>query len=167
MSTWNATTSHPPPAALGFQTLDAADHGCSQRYFCPRKSEKWRTLKFLDFNILWFLMNISGTHWLISKRHSEEVLEPNPSVAVMVHYEVRVGWLWVCEHPDFGYEWKTYQEPQSLVTSKIKSAIRHPILDIFEFPRFDSASSGQKIDPPNMDPENLNPCEDVMVPSLV
>jgi hypothetical protein len=30
----------------------AADHGCSQRYFCPRKSEKWRTLKFLDFNIL-------------------------------------------------------------------------------------------------------------------
>ncbi|CAL1128599.1 unnamed protein product [Cladocopium goreaui] len=30
MSTWNATTSHPPPATLGFQTLDAADHGCQK-----------------------------------------------------------------------------------------------------------------------------------------
>jgi hypothetical protein len=115
----------------------------------PKK--KW---EMAHFEVSWLQhFMISDEHFRhslvdIKKTWREEVLEPNPSVAVMVHYEVRVGWLWVCEHPDFGYEWKTYQEPQSLVTSKIKSAISHPNSDIFEFPRFDSASSGQKIDPP-------------------
>ena len=95
LTSWNiASTSHP-----AVRLPDHVRHRwCFQRYFYPTKSEKWRTLKFLDFQ---FFMNISGTHRLISKRHfSEEVLEPNPSVAVMVHYEVGFVGLWTSQFLD-------------------------------------------------------------------
>ena len=112
---------------FGFQTM----RGVVSIFFAQEKARNGGLWSFLTWNIFdikklssitW--QSLVDTHWLISKRYSSEVLEPNPSVAVMVHYEVRVGCLRVRERPIFSV-W--VRDLLTAKSSKIRLTIRHPI----------------------------------------